>query len=64
VTGPFTNFIDLCQYYMPDLTPDECMEIRHNHTSTFASPAEMADELHTFMTEVMGVDKPKPDIAT
>jgi hypothetical protein len=58
-----TNFYELCRYYIGDLTDDECDRIRLL-LPTLASPQELATEVHSYMRDVMGVDKPMPDIAT
>lgn len=55
------NYYDLCRYYIGDLTGEECDEIRLL-LPTLVSPEELATELHTYMRDVMGVDKPKPEI--
>lgn len=56
------SFYELCRYYIGDLTDEECDRIRLL-VGTFASPEELAVEVHAYMRDVMGVNKPRPDIA-
>jgi hypothetical protein len=63
MSKPIRYFHELCHYYMPDWTDRECSELMLA-MPPLASPHELAEEVHRYMRDVMGVNKMRPDIAT